>query len=99
MPGRMGNQNVTVYNLQVYKIDHPRNLIYVRGAVPGPKKAVVTIRDALYTKLQHRILPFPTWVPEEGKEMPDVEVMDPGTVDPYDQIFMHENETLRTFDE
>jgi large subunit ribosomal protein L3 len=41
--GRMGGDRVTVKNLQVVKIDAENNLIYVRGAVPGPKSGYLTI--------------------------------------------------------
>lgn len=43
MPGRMGHDQVTVKNLVVAFIDTEKNLIGVKGAVPGPKKSVVTI--------------------------------------------------------
>ncbi len=46
MGGRMGGDRVTTKNLQVVKIDADQNLIYVRGAVPGPKSAYVAIRKA-----------------------------------------------------
>lgn len=44
--GRMGGEQVTVKNLQVIKIDPEQNLIYVRGAVPGPKNGYLAIRRA-----------------------------------------------------
>jgi large subunit ribosomal protein L3 len=44
--GRMGGERVTVKNLQIVKIDADRNLIYVRGAVPGPKTGYLSIRRA-----------------------------------------------------
>ena len=37
MPGRMGSDRVTVQNLHILKIDVTRNLIYVKGAIPGQK--------------------------------------------------------------
>jgi large subunit ribosomal protein L3 len=46
MTGRMGGERVTTKNLQIVKIDAEQNLIYVRGAVPGPKSGYVTIRRA-----------------------------------------------------
>ncbi len=46
MTGRMGGDRVTTKNLQIVKIDAEQNLIYVRGAVPGPKSGYVTIRRA-----------------------------------------------------
>lgn len=45
MMGRMGNEKVTVQNLEVIKIDLDNNLILVKGAIPGPKKGLVTIKE------------------------------------------------------
>jgi len=47
MPGQMGNKQITVQNLEVVKIDAENNLILVKGAVPGPKKCLVTVREAV----------------------------------------------------
>ena len=47
MPGRMGGDRTTVLNLDVVKVDADRDLIMVRGAVPGPKGAVVVVRKAV----------------------------------------------------
>ena len=47
MAGRMGTDRVTVQNLQILKIDRGRNLIYVKGHVPGQKGNFVEIRDAV----------------------------------------------------
>jgi len=44
MPGRMGGQQVTVKNLDVVKVDGDRNLLLVRGAVPGARGSIVTVR-------------------------------------------------------
>jgi large subunit ribosomal protein L3 len=45
MAGRMGNERVTSQNLQVVRIDSERNLIAVKGSVPGAKGGLVMIRD------------------------------------------------------
>ena len=45
MPGHMGNKQVTVKNLEVVRVDAEKNLLLVKGAVPGPKKALVTIKE------------------------------------------------------
>ena len=47
MPGHMGCVKVTVQNLSVVKVDAEQNLILVKGAVPGPKKALVTIKETV----------------------------------------------------
>ena len=44
MAGQYGNKKVTVKHLQVVKVDGERNLIFVRGAVPGPKNGVIVVR-------------------------------------------------------
>jgi len=54
MAGRMGNQKVTVRNLQVVRVDPENNLILVKGAVPGHKKGLVIIRDAIRPPKQAR---------------------------------------------
>jgi large subunit ribosomal protein L3 len=43
MPGHMGAEQSTVINLLVAKVDGERNLLYVRGAVPGPMRGIVTV--------------------------------------------------------
>ncbi|MEN8237849.1 MAG: 50S ribosomal protein L3 [Actinomycetota bacterium] len=47
MPGRMGGDQVTTLNLEVVSVDAERNLLLLRGAVPGPKGAVVLVRKAV----------------------------------------------------
>ena len=47
LPGQMGNENVTVQNLEVVRVDAENNLLLVKGAIPGPKKAVVYIKDSV----------------------------------------------------
>jgi large subunit ribosomal protein L3 len=46
MPGHMGFERVTIHNLQVEYVDAERNLMAVRGAIPGPKGGVVMIKEA-----------------------------------------------------
>ena len=45
MAGRMGGKQVTVQNLEVVRVDAASNLILVKGAVPGPKKSLVTLKE------------------------------------------------------
>ena len=47
MAGQYGNEQVTVLNLTVVKIDAEKNLIAVKGAVPGAKDGIVFIRDSV----------------------------------------------------
>lgn len=88
MAGKMGNKLVTVRRLMVYRVDADRNLIYVRGAVPGNSGNWVRVRDSVMT-LQH------------GKEAPPafsektIGVMEwkkPGVIERVPQISLNETE-------
>jgi len=46
LPGRMGGKRITTKNLQVVKVDEERDLLYIRGAIPGPPNGYVAIRRA-----------------------------------------------------
>lgn len=50
MAGRMGNERVTVQNLRIVSVDAERNLILVKGAVPGPTNGMVIVRKAVKAK-------------------------------------------------
>ncbi len=47
MPGHMGSVQVTVQNLEVVQVDAERNLLLVKGSVPGPKKGIVTVKETV----------------------------------------------------
>ncbi|MEZ3436788.1 MAG: 50S ribosomal protein L3 [Lachnospiraceae bacterium] len=47
MPGQMGNKKITIQNLEVVRVDAENNLLLVKGSVPGPKKSLVTIKEAV----------------------------------------------------
>ena len=47
MPGQMGGKKATVRNLEVVRVDAEKNLILVKGAIPGPKKGLVTIKETV----------------------------------------------------
>jgi large subunit ribosomal protein L3 len=49
LAGHMGSVKVTIQNLDVVKVDAEKNIILVKGAVPGPKKGLVTITKAVKT--------------------------------------------------
>lgn len=44
MPGHMGDRQVTVQNVQIVKVDADRNLLFIRGAIPGGENALITVR-------------------------------------------------------
>lgn len=47
LPGRMGNETVTLQNLQVMKVDADRNVLLVKGSIPGPKNSYVTVKASV----------------------------------------------------
>ncbi|MBE3569019.1 MAG: 50S ribosomal protein L3 [Bacillales bacterium] len=47
LPGRMGGEQVTIQNLEIVKVDPERNVILIKGNVPGPKKSLVKIQTAV----------------------------------------------------
>ncbi|KAM3755865.1 hypothetical protein ACB098_02G071200 [Castanea mollissima] len=85
MPGRMGAKQRTVKNVWVYKIDPARNLMWVRGQVPGAEGNFVFIKDAVYKKPDVSVLPFPTYFATEDEDTAELEpiVADLGEIDPF----------------
>ena len=47
LPGHLGAERVTVQNLAIVKVDAENNLIAVKGAIPGPNKGIVVIKDSV----------------------------------------------------
>ena len=81
MPGRMGGERVTVQNNQVFRVDPLRNLLYVRGHVPGHKGNFVLVRDSAKKTLEQQPpLPVPTLLEGEAR----VTVAPRAATDPYD---------------
>jgi len=58
MAGHMGDERITTLNLEVAAVDEERNVIMVRGAIPGAKNGLVLIRDAI-KKARHADAPYP----------------------------------------
>jgi len=50
LPGHMGVENVTIINLDVVKVDADKNLLFIKGSVPGPKGSLLCIRDSVKNK-------------------------------------------------
>ena len=46
MPGQYGHESVTIQNLTVVRVDADRNLLLVKGAIPGPNQSIVTVKSA-----------------------------------------------------
>ncbi len=47
LPGHMGNETVTLQNLQVVKVDAERNVLLVKGSIPGPKNSYVSVKSSV----------------------------------------------------
>ncbi|MDD2445855.1 MAG: 50S ribosomal protein L3 [Clostridia bacterium] len=47
MPGQFGHVNVTIQNLEVVKVDKDRNLLLIKGCVPGPRGSVIVVKEAV----------------------------------------------------
>ena len=47
MAGQYGHENVTIQNLVIVRVDVERNVLLIRGAVPGPKGGLVTVKQAV----------------------------------------------------
>ena len=50
MPGQYGNEKVTIQNLEIVKVDADRNILMIKGNVPGAKGAILTIRQSVKTR-------------------------------------------------
>lgn len=83
MAGQMGNKRATVQSLVVYKIDAQRNLIYVKGPVPGKRGTVLEVYDSKIRKYETQPpRPSPTFL---GCDIPRGALyMAPSETNPYD---------------
>lgn len=66
MPGRMGNERITTQNLSVLKIDPSRQLLFIKGSVPGTNGNFVRIVDAVKGPYYPSPPPFPTFKADEN---------------------------------
>ena len=73
MPGQLGNEQVTVQNLEVVAIDEARNLIMVRGGVPGYDGAIVLVNDAK-KRAKQVVGPVPAGLKAQASEAKKEEV-------------------------
>jgi large subunit ribosomal protein L3 len=62
MPGRMGGKRATAQNLKIMKIDPQRDVIYIKGACPGPNGSFVRIVDAVMGPFYPEEPPMPTFI-------------------------------------
>ena len=47
LPGHMGNENITIQNLEIVRADSENNVLLVKGAIPGPKGAIVVVKSTV----------------------------------------------------
>lgn len=74
LPGHMGNEKTTIQNLMVVKVDLEKNVILIKGNVPGPKKSLVMIREGVKANGKKNAAPeLITYTVEEIKEENTVE--------------------------
>lgn len=74
LPGHMGNEKTTIQNLMVVKVDLEKNVILIKGNVPGPKKSLVMIREGVKANGKKNAAPeLITYTVEEVKEENTVE--------------------------
>lgn len=91
MAGQLGNEKKTVQHLIVYRIDHERNLLYVKGSVPGNIKSLLSIQDSL-KKRQHDKLHYPTFIGEKGKTYP--KIMEWTETQDLNEKYTHDNDEI-----
>ena len=70
LPGHMGVETVTIQNLEIIKVDLERNILLIKGSVPGPKKGVVVVRRGVKTSTIEPLNPANYVI---SKEVPQVE--------------------------
>ncbi|KAL3687397.1 hypothetical protein R1sor_013706 [Riccia sorocarpa] len=85
MAGQMGAKRRTVKNVWVYKIDPARNLMWVRGQIPGHNGNFVELTDAVYKKPDPSTLPFPTFFASPDEDVNSLQPLevDLGEADPF----------------
>jgi len=70
LPGHMGVETVTIQNLEIIKVDLERNILLIKGSIPGPKKGVVSVRRGVKTNTIEPLNPANYVI---SKEVPQVE--------------------------
>ncbi|MGI4802376.1 MAG: 50S ribosomal protein L3, partial [Janthinobacterium lividum] len=67
MAGHLGDERVTILNLEVALVDVEKNLLMIRGAIPGSKNGFVMVRDAI-KKARHADAPYPAGLVETAPD-------------------------------
>ena len=95
----MGGHQKKVLNLQVFRVDYERSLVFIKGAVPGKKYEVVELTDAMYKMEENKeFVNYPTFVPEEGVRYANIVQMEPPIEDPFEQ-YLHDEALPKDLDE
>jgi len=95
----MGNKKRTVQNLLVYKIDVPRSLLYIKGAVQGTPGTVLYLRDSVKkVNKNEEFLNYPTFVPQPGVKYAQQMIMKAPTQDPW-EVWLHDNDVVEAGEE
>ena len=80
MPGHMGAEQVTIQNLSIAKVDAQSNIIAIRGAVPGPKGAIICIKEygqeCVNRERRIKIMPVVKVYDMKGTEVGEMELSD-----------------------
>ena len=85
MAGRLGGERDTQLNLELFRIDPLRNLLFVRGAVPGSRGGLLRVRDAVKRSWEKegRLPPFPSRLLSGAEDESRQQSMDVGDRDPF----------------
>ena len=73
LPGHMGVETVTIQNLEIIKVDLERNILLIKGSVPGPKKGVVVVRRGIKTSAIEPLDPA-NYIPVQEEQVEDTAV-------------------------
>ncbi len=73
LPGHMGVETVTIQNLEIVKVDLERNILLIKGSVPGPKKGVVIVRRGIKTSTIEPLDPA-NYIPVQEEQVEDTAV-------------------------
>ncbi len=73
LPGHMGVETVTIQNLEIVKVDLERNILLIKGSVPGPKKGVVIVKRGIKTSTIEPLDPA-NYIPVQEEKVEDTAV-------------------------
>jgi hypothetical protein len=93
MAGHLGNEKMTLQHLTIYKTDYKRNLVFIKGSLPGPRYSLVKIFDSKKKyPVQFNKLHYPTFIPEEAKVYPNV--MEWAETVDMNEVYYHDNDEV-----